>query len=234
MMSPNQITLLRLGLVFISIVLFGVGSYASVIAIGLLVLTLALDAADGIVARRWRLTSDAGAAFDIAADRIIESAYWIFFASSGLVSFWIPIIVIARGGLTDFLRAIAYKQGQTAFGEKTMMQTRWGRALASSRGSRAAYGVVKCTAFFVLGANLVLAELPVLRTILSAGTVRGAYFSAIALSVIALCFCLLRGVPVIIEGLRFFGRTTPKVQSSSFSVSFSKRHNSEDNLKVEL
>ncbi len=207
MLSPNQITLVRLALAFVSIGLFSFGSCASLVALPLLIMTLGLDAADGFVARRWRLTSDAGAAFDIAADRIVESVYWIFFASAGLISFWIPTIVIARGGLTDFLRAIAYKQGQTAFGEKTMMRSRWGRMLASSRASRVAYGIVKCSAFFAMGAHLALAEFPAWRAALAAGWVRGLYMSAIALALITVVFCLLRGIPVIIEGMRFFGKS---------------------------
>jgi phosphatidylglycerophosphate synthase len=205
-LSPNQITLLRLGLAFVSLALFSLGSFASLFALALLLITLALDAADGFVARRWKLTSDAGAAFDIAADRIVESVYWIFFASVGLISFWIPTIVIARGGLTDFLRAIAYKQGQTAFGEKTMMQTRWGRLLASSRGSRVSYGIVKCAAFFAMGAHMTLAEFPAWRAMLAAGVVRGLYLTAIVLALAAVTFCLVRGVPVILEGVRFFGK----------------------------
>lgn len=209
MPSPNQITLIRLGLVFVSIGLFGIGSYASLVALVLLVVTLALDAADGFVARRRRLSSDAGAAFDIAADRIVESAYWIFFASAGLISFWVPTIVIARGGLTDFLRAIAYQQGQTAFGEKTMMQSRWGQLLASSRGSRAAYGIIKCAAFFAMGAHLALRDFPAWRAALTAGVVEGLYISAISLAGVTVVLCLLRGVPVIIEGLRFFGKSHP-------------------------
>src|SRR5262249_13292327 len=96
-MSPNLITFIRVVLAFVSIALFRAGSYASVAALILLVITLALDAVDGIVARRKRRASDAGAAFDIAADRIVESVFWIYFAAAGLVTFWIPVIVIARG-----------------------------------------------------------------------------------------------------------------------------------------
>src|SRR5262245_19172013 len=138
-MSANLITLIRVALAFVSIALFRAGSYASLAALILLIVALALDAADGFVARRLRRAGAAGAAFDIAADRVVESVFWIYFAAAGLVTFWIPVIVIARGALTDFLRSIAYRQGQTAFGEKTMMRTWWGRALTGSRASRAAY-----------------------------------------------------------------------------------------------
>src|SRR5215813_8752171 len=191
-MSPNLITLFRVALAFVSIALFRAGSYASLAALILLVVALALDAVDGFVARRRRRASDAGAAFDIAADRIVESVFWIYFAAAGLVTFWLPVIVIARGALTDFLRAIAYRQGQTAFGEKTMMRTWWGRALTGSRASRAAYGAVKSAAFFALGLWVTLANMPEWRAIIA------------GLAVSTAVFCVARGVPVIIEGLRFF------------------------------
>lgn len=209
-MSPNVITTARILIAFVSVGLFRHGFYANVAALFLLVTAIALDAVDGWVARRSGRASEAGAAFDIAADRIVENIYWIFFAAAGLISFWIPMIVIARGCLTDFLRALAFTQGQTAFGEKTMMQTWWGRLLVGSRASRAAYGSVKCAAFFALGARLILDEAPAWRALLAAGVIDGLKLGALALAVAAVVFCVVRGVPVIIEGLRFF-RKSPAV-----------------------
>jgi phosphatidylglycerophosphate synthase len=211
-MSPNLITLIRIALAFVSIALFRAGAYASLAALILLVVTLALDAVDGFVARRRRRASAAGAAFDIAADRIVESVFWIYFAAAGLVTFWIPVIVIARGSLTDFLRAIAYTQGQTAFGEKTMMRAWWGRALTGSRASRAAYGAVKSAAFFALGLWLTLANLTEWRAIVAGradALMHGVRAGAVSLAVSTVVFCVARGVPVIIEGLRFF-RCSPE------------------------
>ena len=212
-MSPNLITLSRIFLAFISVALFRLGSYANGIALALLVITLSLDAVDGYVARRSGRTSDVGAAFDITADRIVESVYWIYFASTGLITFWIPAIVVARGGLTDFLRTIAFTQGQTAFGEKTMMQTWWGKLLVGSRGSRAAYGVVKCAAFCALGLWLTLADAPMWREMLAVWFLQALYIGMTALTVAAVVLCVMRGVPVIIEGLRFFRKDValPKV-----------------------
>src|SRR5262249_41729999 len=160
---------------------------AGVAALLILLIVLALDGVDGYVARRNGKTSDIGAAFDIVADRMIESIFWIFFAAAGLISFWIPVIVIARGGFTDFLRRIAFSQGQTAFGEKTMMQTWWGRILVGSRASRAAYGVVKCAAFFSLGLWLVLSKTPEWQKTI-AGLMSGIRISAIVLAVVAVFF----------------------------------------------
>jgi CDP-diacylglycerol--glycerol-3-phosphate 3-phosphatidyltransferase len=195
-MSPNLITLLRLLLAFLCIALFHAGAIAGVAALVLLFVVIALDGVDGYVARRQGSTTEVGAAFDIAADRIVESVFWIFFAAEGLISFWIPVIVIARGGITDFLRSIAFAKGQTAFGEKTMMQSRWGRLLVGSRASRAAYGIVKCAAFLSLGGWLLLRQ-----THIDLSTLR---IGALGLAVITVVFCLVRGVPVMVEGARFF------------------------------
>ncbi len=203
-MSPNLITLVRIFMAFGSIALFRAGLFASVIALLLLVVTLVLDAVDGYAARRNGSTSDVGAAFDIAADRIVESIFWVYFASAGLVSFWIPVIVIARGGFTDFLRSIAFTHGQTAFGEKTMMQTWWGKLLAGSRASRVAYGIVKCAAFFALGLWLVLANAPEWQAMMATGLMNGVRMAALALAIATVAFCVVRGVPVIIEGFKFF------------------------------
>jgi phosphatidylglycerophosphate synthase len=207
-MSPNLITLVRVFMAFGSLALFRAGSYANVIALLLLVVTLSLDAVDGYVARRSGRTSDAGAAFDIAADRIVESVYWIYFASAGLISFWIPVIVVARGGFTDFLRALAFTQGETAFGEKTMMKTWWGKLLVGSRASRAAYGLVKCAAFFNLGLWLTLDNVRDWQLMLASGLMNVVRFGALALAVATVLFCVARGVPVIIEGIRFFRQDT--------------------------
>jgi len=210
-MSPNLITLVRVFLALASVGLFHAGSHlgpvASLVALFLLVVTIALDGVDGYIARRTGKTSEAGAIFDIAADRIVESVFWIYFSSAGLISFWIPGIVIARGGFTDFLRAIAFTQGQTAFGEKTMMRTWWGKLLVGSRASRAAYGAVKCAAFFSLGLWLFFASAPQLQAILTTGhqnLMSGVRMGAIILAISTVAFCLARGVPVIIEGIRFF------------------------------
>jgi CDP-diacylglycerol---glycerol-3-phosphate 3-phosphatidyltransferase len=218
LLSPNFITLVRVGVAFLSVALFGRGLYANVAALALLVAALAMDAVDGYVARRFKLTSDIGAAFDIAADRVVESVYWIFFASAGLISFWIPAVVIARGCLTDFLRAVAFTQGQTAFGEKTMMRSWWGRMLTGSRLSRASYGVVKCAAFFLLGLWLTLADtasFPAWREMLAAGLIEALRVAALMLAGAAVALCVVRGVPVMIEGLRFFRTDTalPKLWS---------------------
>ena len=150
-MTANIITLARVGLVFVALLLFEDGFYGQVLAFLLTILIIYMDALDGYVARKLGTASDLGALLDITGDRIVENVYWIYFTAIGMISFWVPIVVIARGFLTDSLRSIAFAEGKTAFGEKTMMQSGFTRFLVSSRFSRAIYGVSKAVIFCYLG-----------------------------------------------------------------------------------
>ena len=88
-----------------------------------------------------------------------------------------------------------------------MMRTWWGKSLTGSRASRAAYGVVKCAAFFSLGLWSTLTNIPEWRALIAGHAdilMNGVRIGAIALAVSTVVFCVARGVPVIIEGLRFF------------------------------
>ena len=114
-MIANLITLFRLILVFVVISLFGHHVYLDILLVGLIGLILFLDAVDGYVARKLNQTSDFGALFDIIGDRIVECIFWVYFSVVGLIPFWIPVIVIARGFFTDGLRSAAFAQGKTAF-----------------------------------------------------------------------------------------------------------------------
>ena len=150
-MIANLITLFRLMLVFVVISLFGYHIYLDILLVALIGLILLLDAVDGYVARKLNQTSALGALLDIVGDRIVECVFWVYFAVVGLIPFWIPVIVIARGFFTDGLRSAAFAQGKTAFGENSMMTSRWTRALTSSRASRSIYGIAKALAFVYLG-----------------------------------------------------------------------------------
>ena len=156
-MQANLVTLIRIFLVFLVIGLYKVNTIACGIAVLLTIATLYMDALDGIIARRLGIESDLGAMFDIAGDRIVENVFWVYFASIGMASVWAAAIVVARSFLIDWLRTLAFVDaGQTAFGSKTMMQSRWAKALVSSRFSRALYGFTKAVVFVYLGAVLLI------------------------------------------------------------------------------
>lgn len=201
-MTPNQITFLRVGLALLAIATFQLSFWTTALAVLLTAIAILLDGVDGYVARRTGTSSKLGAALDILGDRIVEDSYLIFFASSGLISFWIPVIFIVRGIATDFLRGIAHNQGLTAFGKSDgMLTTWWGRQLVGSRWSRAAYGVLKGVMFCYLGSLLLVrsatTEMAVQITPLVLGSLSDI---GIVLAYSALVFCLIRGIPVLWEG----------------------------------
>jgi len=201
-MTPNQITVARVGMALLAIAIFRVSFWACVFAVVLTSAAIALDGVDGYVARRTGKSTPLGAALDILGDRMVEDAYLIFFAASGLISFWIPVIFIVRGAATDFLRGIAQSRGMSPFaGTDGMLTTWWGRQLVGSRWSRAAYGILKAVLFCYLGGILLVR---------SATAELGARFRpdlvtalndiAVILTCVLLAFCLVRGLPVLWEG----------------------------------
>ena len=68
--------------------------------------------------------------------------------------------MITRSFAVDAVRSLALAEGKTAFGDKTMMQSRLGLWLAASRFHRALYGVTKvCLINNVNGTDTVITPL---------------------------------------------------------------------------
>lgn len=205
-MTPNQITVVRVFAAFAAVALFTMCGHALVAdaaAVALTIAAIALDGVDGYLARKKNLATALGAQLDILGDRVVENLFFTFFAVAGLVSLWVPVLFFVRGTLTDFVRGLASRARRTGFRQNGMLQTGWGRALVASRGSRAAYAVLKCGCFCYLGFLLPLAHFsaPWLD-----GKVRGALGAAGQWLVWAtVLFCVVRAVPVLWEGRRFLG-----------------------------
>lgn len=203
-MIPNLITLLRLALVFAVIALLGQNFYLNAAMFLLTAVVLWLDSLDGYLARKLKQTSDFGAIFDIVGDRIVENTYWIYFASMGIISIWVPIVVLARGFVTDAIRSAAFAKGKTPFGEKTMMNSKWAKFLVSSRFSRLFYGASKLVAFcFLVGLMTLKSAIIAFNLPLSANIVDVFAISGNVLSIIVTLMCLIRGIPVIWDGWRY-------------------------------
>lgn len=202
--TPNKVTFLRVAVGFAAISLFGHGAWLNQLAVVLTVASIALDALDGHIARSKKMATPVGAQIDILGDRIIENMYFTYFAVVGLVSLWLPMLFFARGATTDFLRGLALKAGHSGWGTNAMLQTWWGRALVASRWSRGLYAALKCVCFCYLGLELALTRGPV--TLLGPLTVdvhaaiRG---GAQTLAWLTALFCVLRGLPVLLEGSKF-------------------------------
>jgi CDP-diacylglycerol---glycerol-3-phosphate 3-phosphatidyltransferase len=200
-MTPNQITAARVTAAFAAVALFtfaGGALAADLVAVLLTVAAIALDGLDGFVARTRNMATPLGAQLDILGDRVVENLFFTFFAVSGLVSLWVPVLFFVRGTLTDFLHGLATRTGRSGFGKNSMLETWWGRSLVSSRASRVAYAVLKCVCFSYLGLLLPLPHVP--TDWLGAATRHWLFGAGHALVAATVIFCIVRAVPVIWEG----------------------------------
>jgi len=209
--TPNRITLLRVAVGFLAVCLFGKGPWLNLLAVGLTVTAIALDALDGHIARKERMATPEGAQIDILGDRVIENMYFTYFAVVGMVSVWLPMLFFARGAATDFLRGLAVKAGHSGWGAHPLLQNRWARAIVASRWSRGAYATMKCVCFCYLGLELALTRGPLALldpvTLDAHAAIRT---GAEGLTWATAIFCLLRGLPVLLEGRRFLEAKFPR------------------------
>src|SRR6266436_4228415 len=203
--TPNKVTFLRVVVGFAAVCLFGRGAWANLTAVGLTVAAIALDALDGHLARKKKMATPVGAQLDILGDRMIENVYFTYFAVVGMVSLWLPVLFFARGAATDFLRGLAMKAGHSGWGANAMLRTWWGRALVASRWSRGLYAAMKCLCFCYLGLELALTRGPVaLVGELTADAQMLIRMGAQILAWATAGFCLVRGLPVLLEGWKYF------------------------------
>ena len=202
--TPNKVTVLRVIVGFAAVSLFGRGAWPNLLAVALTVASIALDALDGHIARKKKMATPVGAQLDILGDRMIENVYFTYFAVVGMVSLWLPILFFARGAATDFLRGLAMKAGYSGWGANAMVQTWWGRALVASRWSRGLYAAMKCLCFCYLGLELALTRGPVaLVSGLGGDASATIRTGAQVLTTATAVFCLLRGLPVLLEGWKY-------------------------------
>ena len=196
----NFITLSRIVLALIALgLLYLKTTNAYIAAFIITAVVIWFDGLDGFLARLLKEDSRIGALLDILGDRIVECSYWVVFACLGWVWVIVPLIVIVRGFITDGIRSLAFEKGYTAFGKTTMMESPLGRFLVASNYSRASYAVAKACAFVLMIVAYVLDIpqnlMPYQNIILKIALV------CVWISVI---FCVFRGLPVVIEGMRFF------------------------------
>jgi CDP-diacylglycerol---glycerol-3-phosphate 3-phosphatidyltransferase len=214
--TPNNVTFLRVVVGFGAVCLFGTGPWANLAAVGLTVAAIALDALDGHIARKKKMATSVGAQLDILGDRMIENVYFTYFAVVGMVSLWLPVLFFVRGAVTDFLRGLALKAGHSGWGADAMLQTLWGRALVASRWSRGLYAAMKCLCFCYLGLELALTRGPVaLVGELAADVHMMIRVGAQVLTWMTAAFCLVRGLPVLVEGWNYVAESVGPARGAS-------------------
>lgn len=205
----NLITLGRLILFFFTIGLIYTRVPALVLAaVVLVIVVIVSDALDGWVARYRGSTSDFGSVVDIAGDRIVETCFWVVFAQLGLIGVWAPLLVVTRGIVVDTLRSLAFREGRTAFGEKTMARSALTEWLTASRFMRGLYGTAKASGFVFLTA-LFAAEVPggmdTVARVFASGPL---WWLGWLLVYLALALTVIRGLPVVFDSWAYIGGAT--------------------------
>ena len=190
--TANLVSISRIFVAFAAIMfLFADSTSAYIWSVCLTIVAFAMDGVDGYIARKYNQASELGSVLDIMGDRIVEASYWIVFAVLGWISVWFPIICVTRAFITDSIRSVALSKGMTAFGDKSMQSTSWGKFICASKFMRISYAVAKVMAFILL----IFAATPGL----SAKLASPLSVIALILAWIAIIFCLVRAVPVILE-----------------------------------
>lgn len=193
----NLISLIRVLLSFGVVALLFIPSQGVyLMAFVLTIVVIWMDGLDGYVARKFNESSKMGAVIDILGDRVVEMVYWIAFLAFDWVPLWVPLVVVVRGIVVDGFRAIALEQGLTAFGSTTMMQSKIGVMLVSSRASRWLYAAFKAIAFSLM----ILLFTPGLSEPLQ----QTLYPITYVCVYVTVFFCVVRGLPVLVEARRFF------------------------------
>lgn len=195
MSLANTITLARLPLLLLLVAfLFVPLRPVRLLGLGLLIILYLMDWFDGYVARLRNEVTEMGAVLDVALDRAVENILWITFMYLGMVPLWVPIVFLVRSFIVDGIRGVALTQGKSGFG---MMHSPLGRFLVASRFMRAFYGLAKAVAFcfLYLTHSLALENPQILVTLQPLNQ------SLIFLSV---GLCILRGIPVVLDGRIYF------------------------------
>jgi len=190
----NFVSIFRIFVMFAAVYLlyaFEGDSVAYIWALALTIIAFALDGVDGYLARKLHEESKFGALLDIMGDRIVENTYWILFAVMGWISILFPLIAITRGFITDTIRSAAMEHGLTPFGMQVNPVCKF---ITGSKFMRVSYAVAKVVAFiFIIASKTPVCPNPQL--------VENIGFWA---AVFAIVFCVVRGLPVVLEAKYLF------------------------------
>lgn len=195
--TANIVSITRIFVAYAAIgLLFVQSSSAYIWALVLTIIAFSMDGVDGYIARKYNQSSELGSVLDIMGDRIVEASYWIVFAVLGWLNILFPLICVARAFTTDSIRSVALSKGMTAFGDKSMQSTAWGKFICSSKFMRISYAVAKVAAFILI----IAAYIPGL----SSGYADPIRLVAVILAWIAIIFCVVRAIPVVAESGKLF------------------------------
>lgn len=196
----NIVSVARIFVAYCAIALLYVQTtWAYLLAFILTIIAFAMDGLDGYLARKLNQSSQWGSVLDILGDRIVELSYWTAFAVLGWINIIFPLICIARAFTTDGIRSVALSQGMTAFGDKSMQSTSWGKFICASRFMRISYAVAKVLAFMLL----IVVNTPGME--IWNGTPL-LHIITMVFVWAAIIFCVVRAIPVVVESPKLFNK----------------------------
>jgi CDP-diacylglycerol--glycerol-3-phosphate 3-phosphatidyltransferase len=195
MSLANLITLARLPLLLVAVALLFVSSFGwQLLGLILLIVLFLMDWFDGYVARVRHEVTEMGTVLDVALDRSVENILWLIFAYLAMAPLWVPIVFLLRSFIVDGIRGVALTRGKSGFG---MMHTAMGRFLVASRFMRALYGLAKAVVFSLLYLTHALALKYPNAALALYPLNQGLIFITMAL-------CVIRGIPVLLDGRIYF------------------------------
>jgi phosphatidylglycerophosphate synthase len=109
-----------------------------------------IDLFDGLVSEHQGEPKPFGGFLDISADQCIEMMFWFLFLQHGLVTLWIPTIILIRNALINLLRMRALSEGQDMFGSSGMLKSPFARRWVGQRAARGVMVVAKTIGFAAL------------------------------------------------------------------------------------
>ncbi len=190
-MIPNWITLGRIVFSFIVLFMFEIRSLTvNILAFFSIFVIIFLDFLDGYIARKYNMSTEFGAMFDITGDRIVEVIFWTYFAYKHLISFWFPIIVLSRGIFTDAIRHQAMRKGIKPYDMFTKGILRF---ILVSPWMRTGYAVLKVITFSLLGLLLIL-----INNNIAFQYKEVMFHITYVVAVCTVIVCIIRGIPVFV------------------------------------
>ena len=194
----NIVSITRIFVAYAAIaLLYNRTTWAYCLAFILTAIAFSMDGLDGYLARKLNQSSKWGSVLDILGDRIVEVSYWTVFAVMGWISIFFPLVCVARAFTTDGIRSVALSKGYTAFGETSMQSSKIGKFICASKFMRISYAVAKVAAFMLL----IVVNTPWIE--LWSG-VKYLHTITIVFAWIAIIFCVVRAIPVVVESGKLF------------------------------
>lgn len=113
MITPNRLTAARIALTPVGMFFLVVGGIPGRMlwALAIFVVSMVTDAADGFIARRYRMHSETGTFLDPLTDKILVLAYAILLVGEGVFPGWLIALTVIRELVVDGYCAMAFAGG---------------------------------------------------------------------------------------------------------------------------